>query len=256
MNGSFIGTRQVKDDAVADLFEEALLEEVLELLRDVADRNDIFRSRKNEDADLRAFDCGQRRRDGCGEVGAVPSCFKVNPEQARGFLRETVGDGSNVDARVLAESGLQSLRNLDDPGACPVVAVRTAGLGLESIIGHAGADDALEFERQHTEGSELYANEYEALVTEDYLGILVSIANERFEANKNKIARFRTCLREAMALQLKKTREAEDWEDAESRRRRKRGEGLRVSHDKKALRNGETVDTVMKETPDEDLSEW
>ena len=154
------------------------------------------------------------------------------------------------------ESGLQSLRNLDDPEACPMVAVRTAGLGLESIIGHAGADDALEFERQHAEGSELYANEYEALVTEDYLGILVSIANERFEANRNKIARFRTCLREAMALQLKKTHEAEDWEDAESRRRRKRGEGLRVSHDKKAPRNGETVDTVMKETPDEDLSEW
>jgi tRNA wybutosine-synthesizing protein 3 len=108
----------------------------------------------------------------------------------------------------------------------------------------------------HAEGSELYANEYEALVTEDYLGILVSIANERFEANKNKIARFRTCLHEAVALQLKKKHEAENWEDAESRRQRKRGEGLRLSHDKKALRNGETVDTVMKETSDEeDLSE-
>jgi tRNA wybutosine-synthesizing protein 3 len=150
------------------------------------------------------------------------------------------------------ESGLQSLRNLDDPGACPVVAVRTAGLALESIIGHAGLNDALEVEHQHTEGSELYANEYEALVTEDYLGILVSIANERFEANKEKIARFRTCLREAVALQLKKTREAEDWEDAESRRQRKREEGLRVSRDKKALRNGEVADTVMTEASDEE----
>jgi tRNA wybutosine-synthesizing protein 3 len=155
------------------------------------------------------------------------------------------------------ESGLQSLRNLDDREACPMVAVRTAGLALESIIGYAGADDALESEHQHAEGSELYANEYEALVTEDYLGILASIANERFEANENKIARFRACLQEAVALQLKKTHEAEDWEDAESRRQRKRGEGLRISHDKKALRNGETVGTVIKETPDEeDLSEW
>jgi hypothetical protein len=41
-----------------------------------------------------------------------------------------------------------------------------------------------------------------------------------------------------VALQLKKTHEAEDWEDAESRRQRKRGEGLRISHDKKGLRNG------------------
>src|SRR5271170_7368875 len=42
------------------------------------------------------------------------------------------------------ESGVLSLRNLDDPDACPMIAIRTAGLGLESIIGcsHALSEKA------------------------------------------------------------------------------------------------------------------
>src|SRR5205085_8821214 len=119
-------------------------------------------------------------------------------------------------------------RNLHEPDACPVEAVRTAGLGVEAIIGHAlepeePADDepADEHDRhQLTDGAELYACENEALVTEEYLGILVGIANERFQANKQRILRFRTCLREAMAVQLQKEREAEAWEDADTRRQR------------------------------------
>lgn len=130
------------------------------------------------------------------------------------------------------ESGVQSLRNLDNLEACPMVAVRTAGLGMEAIIGHAGARDELESDEQRVEGHELYANEYEALVMEDYLGMLVGIANERFEANKLKISRFRACLREAMAVHLKKAHEAEAWEDTVTRRQRKREEGLRAIHKK------------------------
>jgi tRNA wybutosine-synthesizing protein 3 len=138
------------------------------------------------------------------------------------------------------ESGLQSLRNLDDPEACPMVAVRTAGLGVQAIIGHAVGHDELEHEHQPTEGSELYASENEALVTEEYLGILVGIANERFEANKHRILRFRTCLRKAMAVQMQKEREAAGWEDTENRRQRKREEGLRASHEKR-LHNSQAV---------------
>lgn len=139
------------------------------------------------------------------------------------------------------ESGVQSLRNLDDSEACPMVAVRTAGLGVEAVIGHAPAQDDLEHDHQRAEGSELYASEYEALVTEEYLGILVGIANERFEANKHKILRFRTYLRDAMAVQLKKEYDAETWEDTETRRQRKREEGLRAKH-KKSLRNSQPID--------------
>jgi tRNA wybutosine-synthesizing protein 3 len=155
------------------------------------------------------------------------------------------------------ESGVQSLRSLDDPEACPMVAVRTAGLGVEAIIGHAGWPDELEIEYQRPEGSELYASEYEALVTEEYLGILVGIANERFEANKHKILRFRTCLREAIAMQLKKEHEAEAWEDTETRRQRKRAEGLRTSHDKKSIRNSQAVNPGIDEVSKvQELFEW
>jgi tRNA wybutosine-synthesizing protein 3 len=145
------------------------------------------------------------------------------------------------------ESGVQSLHNLDHPEACPMVAVRTAGLGVESIIGQAGAHNELKFEHQRAEGDELYASEYEALVTEEYLGILVGIANERFEANKHKISRFGICLREAMTVQLKKEHVAEAWEDIETRRKRKREEGLRASHDKKSFHNSQTVNAVVDE---------
>jgi tRNA wybutosine-synthesizing protein 3 len=138
------------------------------------------------------------------------------------------------------ESGLQSLRNLHDPDACPVVAVRTAGLGVQSIIGHALEPNEPEHDHQPTDGAELYACENEALVTEEYLGILVGIANERFQGNGQRIERFRTCLREAMAVQLQKEREAEAWEDADTRRQRKREEGLRASHEKR-LRNSHQV---------------
>jgi tRNA wybutosine-synthesizing protein 3 len=154
------------------------------------------------------------------------------------------------------ESGLQSLRNLDDPEACPMVAVRTAGLGVEAIIGHAGGPDELEHEHQRAEGAELYGSEYDALVTEEYLGILVGIANDRFEANKHRILRFRTCLREAMAVQLQKEREAEAWEDAESRRQRKKEEGLRASHEKR-LRNSQAVNPDIDEVSKlQELFEW
>jgi tRNA wybutosine-synthesizing protein 3 len=144
------------------------------------------------------------------------------------------------------ESGLQSLRNLNDPDACPMVAVRTAGLGMEAIIGHAVGPDELEHDHQRSDGSELYASENEALVTEEYLGILVGIANERFEGNKHRILRFKTCLREAMAVQLQKEHEAEAWEDTETRRQRKRKEGLRASHEKR-LRNSHVVNRDIDE---------
>ena len=145
------------------------------------------------------------------------------------------------------ESGVQSLRNLDDSEACPMVAVRTAGLGVESIIGHAVVHNAPEFGNRRAKGYELYANEYEALVTEEYLGILVGVANERFEANKLKISRFRTRLHEATAVQLKKVHEAEEWEGSETRRQRKREEGLRASQDQKNLHNGQTVNPDIGE---------
>lgn len=104
------------------------------------------------------------------------------------------------------ESGVQSLKNLDDPNAFPMVAVRTAGLALASIIGCT----------RHDEGD----FEILSLVNEGYLQILVNIANERFQANAERIERFSTQLFKSTTTQNF------DWEDPEARRERKHAEGL------------------------------
>lgn len=113
------------------------------------------------------------------------------------------------------ESGVQSLKNLEDPEACPMVAVRTAGLGLEAIIASiGGSDDDGPFHVRH-------------FVTKEYSTMLLKIANERFAANKQRIDRFQRCLKEAMALKVEREQHSNDWESQEARRRRKREEGLR-----------------------------
>lgn len=124
------------------------------------------------------------------------------------------------------ESGVQSLRNLEDPGACPMVAIRTAGLALESIIGRAKLlrNDTTSLES--TDGIMSENVGHEALVDKEYLGMLVDIANQRFEANSHRVGRFRACLSKAMSAEASKIRRAEAWEDAEQRRLRKRQEGL------------------------------
>ena len=75
------------------------------------------------------------------------------------------------------ESGVQSLKNLADHNAFPMVAVRSSGLSLSSLIGFAD-DDASDGEAR-------------AMVSEEYLHTLLDIANARFEANKERATRFR-----------------------------------------------------------------
>ena len=106
------------------------------------------------------------------------------------------------------ESGIQSLKNLEDPNASPMVAIRTAGLALGSIIGYA-LDTGL--------GEEKLVS----LVGEEYLETLLRLANARFSANDERIQRFNDEL-----LMGKRIREP-GWEDSQSRRERKRAEGLK-----------------------------
>lgn len=114
------------------------------------------------------------------------------------------------------ESGVQSLKNLDDPNACPMVAVRTAGLGLDAIIASVTEDD------------EVGGCRFHQLVPNDYAIMLMRVANERFDANKQRIEKFRVCLKEAMALEMEKVQHSKQWETPEARRQRKRDEGLRA----------------------------
>ena len=103
------------------------------------------------------------------------------------------------------ESGLQSLKNLDDPNAFPMVAIRSSGLALGSVIGFA-VDDG--------------GGNIQSLVDEHYLKMLLDLANERFEVNMKRINRFKNHVtlggRDMEVV----------WEDSSARRARKKAEGL------------------------------
>ena len=111
------------------------------------------------------------------------------------------------------ESGVQSLKNLEDPDSLPMVAVRSHGLALESVIGvlEDGEKDPRSF------------------VSEEYLIMLVGIANERFEACQVRKKRFEDAL-------FGRQREAGDWEDADARKKRKREEGLKRQREKDTMK--------------------
>lgn len=91
-----------------------------------------------------------------------------------------------------------------------MVAIRSMGLGFESLIGY------------QTESCR------EQLVTAEYLRSLMEIANDRFTENTKRIDRFREALADVTRTQpTRKNAAGEEWEDAAVRRERKRAEGLR-----------------------------
>ncbi|EED19343.1 DUF207 domain protein [Talaromyces stipitatus ATCC 10500] len=132
------------------------------------------------------------------------------------------------------ESGLQSLRCLevshssgpnqhltDTASHSPIVAVRSSGLALESVIGYCEyvEDDSEPVMR--------------SLVTEEYLRMLVALANDRFGVNKERVERFQNRLLDLYKMGLDGTpntahkRQPPDWEDPQARKERKRIEGLK-----------------------------
>jgi tRNA wybutosine-synthesizing protein 3 len=109
------------------------------------------------------------------------------------------------------ESGAMSLSAAKGGDSNPMVAVRSTGYSFDSIIGY-----------QDGSGGNI------ALVDEKYLQTLLAIANDRFRINTERIARFRKALMKifnSSALTTGKTKKSE-WEDADTRRQRKREEGL------------------------------
>lgn len=137
------------------------------------------------------------------------------------------------------ESGVQSLRNLDDKEACPMVAVRTSGLALESVIGYL------------EEGSD--PEDVRCIVTEGYLRIIVGLINERFEANTERIRRFRKHLLQHHPGYGLPKGDREDWEDADVRRQRKRAEGMQRRQE---LRREREVPSASPPIEDSDLKLW
>lgn len=99
----------------------------------------------------------------------------------------------------------------------PIVAVRSMGLSLESLIGY---EDAIE-------GRKL-------LVPPEHLDILMQISDERFIENTRRIERFAAAFREALIMPVKRNAAGEEWEDSAARKERMRAEGLKRQAERKA----------------------
>ncbi|KAI0602546.1 methyltransferase TYW3-domain-containing protein [Biscogniauxia sp. FL1348] len=106
------------------------------------------------------------------------------------------------------ESGAINLVSAAGEPVTPIVAIRSMGLALESLVGV-----------QHAYGAPT------CTVPQEYLQTLLRVSNERFEENKKRIIRFRAAVLQAAKPPKKK--DGSEWEDARARRERKKAEGLR-----------------------------
>ena len=116
------------------------------------------------------------------------------------------------------ENGIQSLKNLEDENAFPMVAIRSSGLALESIIGRTSSD------------GDPNSEDVCSLVNDDYLNLLLNVANDRFESNTERMRRFES------DLFKRENTTASTWEDSKTRQERKRAEGLKQQEELRKLR--------------------
>jgi tRNA wybutosine-synthesizing protein 3 len=107
------------------------------------------------------------------------------------------------------ESGAVGLTDSKGDQACPMVAIRSMGLGFESIVG-------IESEGRRW-----------SVISDEYAQALVHIANERFVENRIRTQRFREAFQLAIDPPPRKTLGGTEWEDPVVRRERKRAEGLK-----------------------------
>lgn len=130
----------------------------------------------------------------------------------------------NLTAPALAAAGTEATPT-------PMVAIRCMGLTFESLVGVKEGDRV------------------QCTVTPAYLRTLVDIGNERFAENTRRIQRFRSAVLEAVAAPAssgsKIKGDGSVWEDAQARRERKKGEGLKR---KEALQNQQIHDQFLENT--------
>lgn len=124
-----------------------------------------------------------------------------------------------------------------------MIAVRTQGLALDSIIGCAVSPGPA------AQGE----TKVEALVSEQYLVMLAQVAHSRFQQNTQRIARFGQLLGENFMRQGLVAEPRTGWEDAEARRARKRAEGLQkqrqAAQGNSGQRAAETADPLEDGEP-------
>lgn len=130
----------------------------------------------------------------------------------------------------------------DDDKAMPMVAVRSSGLALESLVGVLCPSSSPELDEAGEEVGGVYR-----IVSDVYLQMLAELANERFVENRKRTERFRAAL--VAAFTPRKL--VEGWEDAGARRERKREEGLRIRERQQAEREeAQAEDEVDKDKID------
>ena len=120
-----------------------------------------------------------------------------------------------------------SLLGTEKEIASPMVAIRSMGLGFESLI-----------------GTETQGNTH-CIVSTAYLQLLIRLANERFVENSKRIERFRLALLEAIEAP-KKSKRGPEWEDAAARKERKRAEGLKRSAELKQQQQQQELDETIE----------
>ncbi|UNI13783.1 methyltransferase [Purpureocillium takamizusanense] len=104
----------------------------------------------------------------------------------------------------------------DGQAATPIVAVRSMGLGFESLLGYDEVQPDGQCWRRRR------------LVDVEYLRTVLGIGNERFSENAKRIQRFRESFRVALRdPEPRKNPAGGEWEDAAQRKERMRAEGLR-----------------------------
>lgn len=139
------------------------------------------------------------------------------------------------------ESGIQSLKNLEDHNAFPMLAIRTAGLAFESLIG------VVQGRMQDPTDDEEVEEHVTRIVSEAYLGLLVSIANERFKVNTERMRRFEQDLFE------REEGLGQAWEDSKSRQERKRAEGLEQQRVLRKTQKSREINGFLVYDIDEDI---
>lgn len=114
-----------------------------------------------------------------------------------------------------------------------MVAIRSMGLSLESLIGYQDAK-----------------GQRRRIVAPQYLKMLLQISNERFVENTKRIERFQSALKEAILepnpanVPKRLNPEGKEWEDAAARRERLRAQGLK----KKAALQAEKKGSALQDT--------
>lgn len=129
------------------------------------------------------------------------------------------------------ESGVHSLKALDEPATGVMVGIRTAGLVFETVVGYV--DESGEHER------------YTSCVSEDYLRMCLDAVNERFTWNVERKERLRKELRTITARSIKDQRE-----DKDVRRERKRAEGLQRQRDTERSRESHMAEVDLSNSLD------